>query len=65
MRFPISSYIGRVRGTVHYDDKTEFKSIKSLFDLACTTPKFLGNFKLCFKGEICVLDWYSLLGFLL
>jgi len=39
-------YIGRVRGTVHYDDKTGFKSIKALFDLAGNTPKALGNFKL-------------------
>ena len=39
-------YIGRVRGTVHYDDKTGFKSIKALFDLASKTPTFLGNFKL-------------------
>lgn len=39
-------YIGRVRGTVHYDDKTGFKSIKALFDLASSTPKFLGGFKL-------------------
>lgn len=39
-------YIGRVRGTVHYDDKTGFKSIKALFGLASNTPKLLGNFKL-------------------
>lgn len=39
-------YIGRVRGTVHYDDKTGFKSIKALFGLASNTPKFLGGFKL-------------------
>ena len=39
-------YIGRVRGTVHYDDKTGFKSIKALFDLASKTPTFLGNIKL-------------------
>lgn len=39
-------YIGRVRGTVHYDDETGFKSIKALFDSASYTPKSLGKFKL-------------------
>lgn len=39
-------YIGRVRGTVHYEDKTGFKSIKTLFDLAGNTPKALGHFNL-------------------
>ena len=35
-----------VRGTVYYDDKTGFKSIKALFNLARSTPKCLGNLKL-------------------
>ena len=39
-------YIGRVRGTVHYDDGSGFKSIKDLFDLATQTPASHGEFKL-------------------
>jgi hypothetical protein len=39
-------YIGRVRGTVHYDDGTGFKSIKHLFKLAGKEPKSLGHYKL-------------------
>jgi len=39
-------YIGRVRGTVHYDDGSGFKSIKNLFDLATPTPTSWGEFKL-------------------
>lgn len=39
-------YIGRIRGTVHYDDGTGFKSIKALFSQATTTPKSLGDFQL-------------------
>lgn len=39
-------YIGRVRGTVHYDDGSEFKSIKNLFDRATQTPTSCGEFKL-------------------
>jgi hypothetical protein len=39
-------YIGRVRGTVHYNDGSGFKSVKHLFDLATSTPKSCGEFKL-------------------
>ena len=39
-------YIGRVRGTVHYDDGSGFKSIKDLFSLATQTPTSQGEFKL-------------------
>jgi len=39
-------YIGRVRGTVHYDDNSGFKSIKKLFDIATQTPTSCGEFKL-------------------
>jgi hypothetical protein len=39
-------YIGRVRGTVHYDDGGGFKSIKNLFDKATQTPTLWGEFKL-------------------
>jgi len=39
-------YVGRVRGTVHYDDGSGFKSIKDLFDLATQTPISRGEFKL-------------------
>lgn len=39
-------YIGRARGTVHYDDGSGFKTIKSLFDIATQTPTSCGEFKL-------------------
>lgn len=39
-------YIGRVRGTVHYDEGDGFKSIKSLFEITSQTPKSCGEFKL-------------------
>jgi hypothetical protein len=39
-------YIGRVRGTVHYDDGSGFKSIKDLFNIATQTPTSCGEFKL-------------------
>jgi hypothetical protein len=39
-------YIGRVRGTVHYDDGDGFKSIKCLFDTATQTPKSSGQYQL-------------------
>jgi Transposase DDE domain len=39
-------YIGRVRGTVHYDDGSGFKSIKNLFDIATPTPISCGEYKL-------------------
>lgn len=39
-------YIGRARGTVHYDDGDGFKSIKRLFDIATQTPTSCGKFKL-------------------
>lgn len=39
-------YIGRVRGSVHYDDGSGFKPIKTLFSKASITPKSLGGFQL-------------------
>lgn len=39
-------YIGRVRGSVHYEAGTGYLPIKTLFNLATGTPKFLGEFNL-------------------
>jgi len=51
-------YIGRVRGTVHYNDETGFKSIKALFNLATGTPKFVGNFNLS-KSKSLKTNFYT------
>lgn len=45
-------YIGRVRGTTHYDDGSGFKSIQALFSEAGSTPKHAGKFSLSKKNPL-------------
>jgi hypothetical protein len=58
-------YIGRVRGTVHYDDGGGFKPIKNLFDRATQTPTSCGEFKLSKEKPLktnCYLYKHKLVG---
>jgi Transposase DDE domain len=45
-------YIGRVRGAVHYDDGSGFKSVRVLFSEARSEPKHAGKFKLSKKEPL-------------
>lgn len=58
-------YIGRVRGTVHYDEGKGFQSVKNLFKKASSIPKYLGSFILAKKNPLktnCYIYTHSLKG---